>query len=266
MTETTQSVAFDRAAEYYDETRGFPVGVAEQVGDLMAAAGQLTPDSRVIEIGVGTGRIALPLGARAGLVAGVDLAPAMLAHLVAKRTTQATYPLCGDAVKLPFAPQTFDAAVGVHVFHLIPDWRGALRELARVLKPGGILLQAWNSIETRATGRDPLWGAWDAVVGSFTDRVVGITPAEYDTFLTDNGWRLAQDTQPVPYKRMRTPAIFLDRLERRVWSSMWRLPDELVEQGLAAVRAKIDELGLDMHESAEFDSSFNIQVFAPPIH
>lgn len=260
----TESVAFDRAAGYYDETRGFPEDVVGQVGDLLVAAGQLMPESRVIEIGIGTGRIALPLGARTGMVAGVDLAPAMLARLLAKRRTQPVFPVCADAVQLPYAPQTFDAAVAVHVFHLIPDWRGALRALGRVLKPGGVLLQAWNAIENRDQGRDPLWTAWDAVVGAVTARTVGVIPAEYDTFLTDNGWQLVRDTQQVRFTRLRTPAVFLDRLERRVWSSMWRLPDELVEQGLAAVRARIDELGLDMDKPAEFDSSFNVQVFAPP--
>ena len=60
------SVAFDRAAGYYDNTRGFPAGVEGEIGALMAQAGDLSSASRVLEIGVGTGRIALPVAPHRG--------------------------------------------------------------------------------------------------------------------------------------------------------------------------------------------------------
>jgi ubiquinone/menaquinone biosynthesis C-methylase UbiE len=57
----SNSINFDRAASYYDETRGFPAGVEEQVGAFIAQSVNLDANSRVLEVGVGTGRIALPL-------------------------------------------------------------------------------------------------------------------------------------------------------------------------------------------------------------
>ena len=45
--------------------------------------------------------------------------------------------LMADASRLPFADRRFDAAVEMAVMHHVPDWRAALREVARVLKPGG---------------------------------------------------------------------------------------------------------------------------------
>lgn len=45
--------------------------------------------------------------------------------------------LVADAARLPFAGGRFDAVVEMAVMHHVPDWRGALREIARVLKPGG---------------------------------------------------------------------------------------------------------------------------------
>ena len=44
-----------------------------------------------------------------------------------------------DATRLPFADGEFDAALELGMLHHIPDWRAALRETARVLKPGGVL-------------------------------------------------------------------------------------------------------------------------------
>ena len=48
------SVAFDRAAEYYDQTRGYPPGEEKGVAAIIAQAGNLKADSRVLEIGIGT--------------------------------------------------------------------------------------------------------------------------------------------------------------------------------------------------------------------
>lgn len=45
--------------------------------------------------------------------------------------------LLADAARLPFAAASFDAAVEMAVMHHVPDWTGALREIARVLRPGG---------------------------------------------------------------------------------------------------------------------------------
>ena len=94
---SSQSVSFDRAAEYYDETRGFPPGQEQPVAALMAQAGGLNSTSRVLEIGIGTGRIALPLALHVGEVVGVDLSRPMLNRLRAKQTTEPVEVTVGDA-------------------------------------------------------------------------------------------------------------------------------------------------------------------------
>ena len=140
----SQSVAFDRAADYYDRTRGFPPGVEREVASLMARVGSFSPSTRVLEIGVGTGRIALPVSAHVGKYYGIDLARPMLERLLAKQTSEPVFPVLGDATRLPFPSNTFDAVIAVHVFHLIPGWRDALSEVSRVLRSGGVLLHGWN--------------------------------------------------------------------------------------------------------------------------
>lgn len=136
-------VSFDRAASYYDATRGFPAGVENQVAEMIAETGQLTPTSRVLEIGVGTGRIALPLANHVGGMYGIDIAPEMLNILRQKQQNEPLYVTWGDASRLPFPDHSFDAAVDVHVFHLIPTWREVLTELQRVLKPNAQLLHGF---------------------------------------------------------------------------------------------------------------------------
>ena len=133
------SIPFDPVAADYDRTRALPPRTLASVVDLLAS--ELRPRGRVLEIGVGTGRIAIPV-ARAGVdLVGVDLSPSMLARLRENAGGEHPFTVAvADATRLPFADATFGGAFGVHVLHLIPDWRAALAELARVVRRGGVLL------------------------------------------------------------------------------------------------------------------------------
>src|SRR4051812_44421566 len=143
----SESIAFDRAAEYYDATRGFaPEQEAAIAAALVAALGP--PSGPVLELGIGTGRIAIPVQGQGGYAYyGIDLARPMLEKLRENAAARGDhrFPLGrGDITRLPFPDATFAALVAVHVFHLVPDWRAALAEARRVLRPGGLFLYAGN--------------------------------------------------------------------------------------------------------------------------
>ena len=103
------SIAFDRAADYYDETRGYPEGIARRVAGEIAIAGELSGDEQLLEIGVGTGRMALPLSRHVGRIVGVDLATPMLQRLIDKRSDERLEVLRADITRLPFPDDCFDA-------------------------------------------------------------------------------------------------------------------------------------------------------------
>jgi len=130
----TESVSFDRAADYYDRTRSLS---AQLIPNLLPA---LPREGLCLEIGVGTGRIALPLVEEGIRVVGVDISPEMLKKLVAKRNSSWPNVAVADATRLPFADRSFTAAIAAHVLHLIPNWRSAVTELLRVLRPEGVLV------------------------------------------------------------------------------------------------------------------------------
>jgi SAM-dependent methyltransferase len=140
MNSASRSIAFDeRRAESYDRTRSLSPETMAQLLDLLCA--ELREKGRCLEVGVGTGRISLPL-TRAGIeVVGVDLSEPMLGKLLDKRG-DTPHPQVGlaDAVSLPFRDGTFGAAIACHVFHLIPRWKSAVLELVRVVRPGGVIL------------------------------------------------------------------------------------------------------------------------------
>jgi SAM-dependent methyltransferase len=147
VTEVAMSpVSFDRAAEYYDTTRGYADGSAERIRDAIVAYTGAGRDTRFLELGVGTGRIGLPF-IRAGYdYTGVDISPAMMDRLTDKLSgdldpTAYRFQLHqANITALPFEAAGFDVIIAVHVLHLVVEWQRAIQEARRVLRPGGWLL------------------------------------------------------------------------------------------------------------------------------
>jgi SAM-dependent methyltransferase len=101
------------------------------------------PGERMLEIGPGIGHHALPTAAElgpGGRLDVLDVQPEMLADLArraAERSVSNIVAKEGDAQELPYPDATFDAAYLVTVLGEIPSPSAALRELRRVVKPGG---------------------------------------------------------------------------------------------------------------------------------
>lgn len=100
---------------------------------------------RVLEVGPGTGYYTLPMAGwiAPGRLDVFDIQQTMLDHTMDRAREHGIdtiVPAQGDARQLPYEDETFDAAYLVTVLGEVPDPEQALRELARVLKPGGRLV------------------------------------------------------------------------------------------------------------------------------
>jgi SAM-dependent methyltransferase len=131
------SIAFDHAVEYYDETRGLSPEVQVETARLLAD--EMGRDGHVLEAGAGTGLITIPLAHEGLRMTGMDLSVPMLERLSEKAMSEGvTIPLvAADVVRLPFADDAFDGVVMRHVLHLVAEWRAALDEVVRVMRPEG---------------------------------------------------------------------------------------------------------------------------------
>jgi ubiquinone/menaquinone biosynthesis C-methylase UbiE len=108
---------------------------------------RLQPGETVLDVGCGTGTLAIAAGRRvgpAGRVHGIDASPAMIARARRKAAAARVAVVFKTAIAevLPFADATFDAVVSTTVLHCLPDAarRQSVAEMRRVLKPGGRLL------------------------------------------------------------------------------------------------------------------------------
>ena len=133
---------FEAVAPRYDRmNRILSVGLDQ--GWRRSALGELdcAPGSRILDLCCGTGDLALllPPGQR---FVGCDLTPAMLEIADAKAARRGTaFPgVAGDAMRLPFANDVFDAAVVGFGIRNLPDLERGLAEIHRVLSPGAKLV------------------------------------------------------------------------------------------------------------------------------
>lgn len=110
----------------------------------------------ILDLGCGTGAVLQELAPR-GWAVGMDLSPHALAFC---QTRQLKRLVCGDAQHIPFADASFDAVIALDVLEHVPDDRAAFHEIARVLKPGGILV-----LNVPAFGW--LWGPHDVALMHF---------------------------------------------------------------------------------------------------
>ncbi|MFN8503895.1 class I SAM-dependent methyltransferase [Kouleothrix sp.] len=254
-------ISFDRAAAYYDATRGYGEGSAERIRDAIVAYTGIGQGARVLELGVGTGRIMLPF-IRAGYdVTGVDLSQAMMDRLLAQIAGdpgRAGYRVelhQADITALPFGDAAFDLVVAVHVLHLVDDWRAALREARRVLRPGGWLLIGHDSAP--GDGR-PIGGAAvpePTLVRSQWLRLreeLGVAqPAGRsnmwgsDRRLSDElaslGARVEERTLAAFQRPPITPREMFEHLRERMYSSDWQTSDDVHGELIRRMGAWFDQ-------------------------
>lgn len=230
------NIVFDRAVPFYDRTRGLPPEIAQAVADLVRAHTPLRPGSRVLEIGVGSGRIALPLVQHNGYrYVGVDVSRAMMLALRRKPAGVSIALAQADAARLPFADAVFEGLVAVHVFHLVGDWAAAMDEARRVLQRGGVLLVGQTQ-HASAAGRE-LRRMLDELAGSgAVRRAAGLL--DWNDVMRELETRFgpARDVRTPVWRTESTPRAIIEAYAARTWSSTWLVSDAALQHATEEAR------------------------------
>ncbi len=176
-------------SELHPATRGFAAADRYERGrpdypaaaiDAIAARCGLRPGRTVLDLGAGTGKLTRLLVPTGAAVLAVVPVPEMRAEL--ERRVRGVAVLGGTAERIPLADRYVDTVAVGQAFHWF-DAAAALREIHRVLKPGGGIVLIWNARDER----DPLQAALSDII----DPLEGDTPRrkqrDWKTLLGDSG-------------------------------------------------------------------------------
>jgi ubiquinone/menaquinone biosynthesis C-methylase UbiE len=229
---------FDQLAELYDETRG-----GEERGDDYAAevtAWLPPPDGPILEVGVGTGVVALGLAARGHRVIGVDISSPMLARA---RRRLGPVVVLGDAMALPLASGSIAHAVSVWVVQAVAEPVRLFTEVARVLRPSG----RYVICTTQRPAADDVIGQ---IIKRMTDEVDawrlgrgqgtrGVTADQVLDWGAAAGWE--GDLHHFELVFDARPSQELDAVERRAWPALREMD---TDQAATVTRPAIEALRL----------------------
>lgn len=179
---------WDRVAPLYDAFEN-TVNRASYEGTALAVAQMIGPGDEVLECACGTGAISAAIAPACARLVATDYSDGMLAQArkkLAKRSNVTVEQ--ADITALPYADDSFDVVVAGNVIHLLPDPEQALRELARVVRPGGtIILPTYIEPLKRKQGMIP---ALLARLGVGFER--RFTQASYRAFVEGMGYAEAR--------------------------------------------------------------------------
>jgi ubiquinone/menaquinone biosynthesis C-methylase UbiE len=241
----TREVAaqFDQISLVYDETRD-PLDAATIDG--LTAALRSAGVSSVLEVGVGTGRIAKPLLDRGMAVTGLDASKGMLAKARAKGLPRL---LRGSGYHLPFADDSFDAALFVHVLHVLDDPAAAVREATRVSRRGAFALVHPRGEEAAVSNRtedEPRHLVREILAEQGYPMAPRASPwAKERDFLA----RLPPDSLEVVSESDVTESLRsrIDRLSKRGHRNLLTIPPEALQHAIEVARERVGDRTVSYH-------------------
>ena len=228
----SRPISFDQAAGYYDRTRTIPEAIMARTMKMLLA--EIPERGLCLEIGIGTGRIALPLARAGRSVVGVDISLEMLRRLIHNSGGHAPPLVLGEAGRLPFRDRTFSSAIAAHVLHLIPAWQAAVDELLRVVGPGGVLVATRGRKNTsdwaRRVSRRFFVEAGDPPWPPGLDRLEGL-----DDHMRERGASARMLPKMSSTKSSSVTEVLAD-LEAGYWSACWSLDEPTRMRAAEATR------------------------------
>lgn len=252
------SVSFERAADVYDRTRLTDPDALARALDVLDG---LLPAGRVLEIGVGTGAIAIPLAERGHRVIGLDLSTAMLERLRAKDPMDTVVVGIADATRLPVADAAFPAGYCRWVLHLMASWRDAVRELCRVVVPGGVVVVEPGGY---AGGWREVWLRSVEELGPVAEPV-GLDARNGYADLDEAFAACGATKREVIETRMQIDSSlqrFLEEAAARDYSWTWRASDADLVRAVDRVRAwAIERYGPDLTQPFSPDAPQSWRVY-----
>lgn len=153
---------FEQVSSEWDSLRKALYG--DEVRDAIVSAARIGPGDIVLDVGAGTGFLTEAASKAAGKVIALDLSKSMTDEAIDKLAGRNVEFKIGSVELIPLGDSSVDAAIGNMFLHHCPDPEKAIREMSRVLRPGGRIVFAdmqEHEHEWLRTEKADLWLGFD---------------------------------------------------------------------------------------------------------
>jgi demethylmenaquinone methyltransferase/2-methoxy-6-polyprenyl-1,4-benzoquinol methylase len=199
---------FDAVADRYDRMNAvMTMGQERRWRGVVARSLEVARGDRVLDLAAGTGASSVPIEALGADTVACDFSQGML-EVGRRRHPQLEF-VAGDALRLPFCDESFDAVTISFGLRNVADVDATLREMARVARPGGRLV----ILETSAPLHQPLRAGHDLYVDRVLPRLARLVASNGEAYEY-----LAESVGAWP-----SPAELSERIAQAGWSAVtWR--------------------------------------------
>lgn len=243
-----QRVDFSENASIYDRRHG--AVLAPDIAHDLVSRGALPGEGRVLDVGAGTGRVAIAFAAIGFKTVALDPALPMLSELRHKAPESQIHAVVGEGARLPFTAGHFDAVILARVLYVMADWQMVLRQTYDVLKPGGCIFHEWGNgeageawVQIRERSRTLFQDA--GVNNPFHPGAR--SEAEVDDFLVGLGLGRRNELRIGPGPTM-TLRDFVEKIVSGEFSYIWNVPTRVRESCLPSLK-KWSEITFDLEQS-----------------
>ncbi|HEY7819327.1 MAG TPA: class I SAM-dependent methyltransferase [Vicinamibacteria bacterium] len=241
-----QRVDFSGNAKVFDQRHGSVI--SSGILRALMEASELPFEARLLDLGAGTGRVAVALAQAGWKVVALEPSEGMRSTLREKAAGLRLPCVAGEGERVPFVSSSFDGVLLARLLCLVHDWRSLLREAMRVSKAEGALLHEWGNgspdeawVQIRERARRLFQEAGVAEPFHHGAR----SETEVEDFLNSCGWRRAAEVQ-FETDSVMTAGDFLGRVREGEFSYTWGVPPPILGPCLTALeRWTAERFGLD---------------------
>jgi SAM-dependent methyltransferase len=218
---------YDQMADLYaDDAAVDPIKVSYDRPTILGMAGEVR-GKRVLDVGCASGGLSEAFVERGASVVGVDLNPRLIERARGRLESRAEFRVADIAAPMPFFETgSFDVVAASLVLHYLADWAPPLREFARILRPGGVLLISTHHPTQDVMIATPpapyfetvlLTDTWRKGGREFQVRFYHRPISAIVDALADAGFLIERIPEPVPDPNAFSDTAFYERIRRGPW-------------------------------------------------
>ncbi|NHJ01348.1 MAG: class I SAM-dependent methyltransferase [Candidatus Heimdallarchaeota archaeon] len=252
--------SFDWAVSFYDYTRAIPVDLLYSTIETIESQLSLDSRARILEIGVGTGRLAIPLQKiTSSSFIGIDISEKMIQYCCKKALNDKSLSLIvADGSFLPFSIK-FNTIITSHLLHLVSNPYTLLNKILEYLQAEGSYINCEIFVDYQETLPFRIFYQKLEDMGYKYYFKWDLIRKGVKIFLKNQGWKNAEFEHLSIRRLSITDLVWF--LRERVFSHQRGIPESLYKKAISETFIELQELCLDPSEEVEAPAYSKVSIF-----